>query len=100
MQIGELTIELLSEGRFELFRDGHINRATRDTSTSLEEEVGQSTMVGINPILVQNGPFNLLIDTGLGWGLDAGSSYEDVSNIRPNLEIFGLNTDDITHVIL
>ena len=100
MHIGELTIELLSEGRFELFQDGHINRASRDAPSSLEEEVGQSTMVGINPILVQTGPFNLLIDTGLGWGLDAGSSYEDVSNIRTNLEIFGLDTDDITHVIL
>src|SRR5699024_9274851 len=59
-----------------------------------------STVVGINPVLVQTGSANLLIDAGLGWGLDAGSSYRAVSNIQTNLDIFGLNTDDITHVIL
>src|SRR5699024_803300 len=100
MRIGAFTIELLSEGRFELIEDGHINRVNTNTPFHQEDPSTTSTVVGINPVLVQTGSSNLLIDAGLGWGLDAGSSYRAVSNIQTNLHIFGLNTDDITHVIL
>lgn len=102
MQIGSFTVELLSEGRFEVFRDGHINCTTVDdesTRTQLSA-TGQSSVVGINPILIKTGHENILLDTGLGWGLDAGSEYHDISNVQTNLDIFDLEPGDITHVVL
>jgi len=103
MQLGSLSVELLSEGRFEVFGDGHINRTPEDHSTPSDLRNSSdynSVVVGINPVLIQTGPYNILLDTGLGWGLDAGSSYTDISNISTNLAIFDLAPDDITHVIL
>lgn len=103
MNIGSFTVEVLSEGHFELFQDGHINRTTRtahSTSRHKDPSDSNSAKVGINPILVQSGRYNILIDTGLGWGLDAGSQYTDVSNVCTNLRIFGLTPGDITHVVL
>lgn len=105
MQIGSLTVEVLSEGKFEVFQDGHINRFPDDedksSDTSAEMGIGsQSIIVGINPILVTCGDRKILLDTGLGWGLDAGSSYTGVSNVSTNLAIFGLTPEDITHVVL
>jgi glyoxylase-like metal-dependent hydrolase (beta-lactamase superfamily II) len=105
MQIGSFTVEVLSEGRFEIFNDGHINRSSpsdEDFDSQNEElsEPSSSMVVGINPILVKTGPYNVLLDAGLGWGLDAGSGYANVSNIQTNLEVFGLQAKDITHVIL
>lgn len=101
MQIGAFTIEILSEGRFEIFRDGHINRWTA-SGQQLEPVPtdGNSSVVGINPVLIKTGPYNLLLDAGLGWGMDAGSSYGNISNVSTNLDIFGLEPSDITHVIL
>lgn len=103
MHIGSFTVEILSEGHFELFKDGHINRSARTThSASTSKNPGDSNSVkaGINPILVQSSNYNILLDTGLGWGLDSGSQYTDVSNVCTNLRIFGLSPKDITHVIL
>lgn len=104
MQVGSFTIEILSEGRFEMFRDGHINRSSpAEDETFMEDNFStstESTIVGINPILIKTGPQNILLDTGLGWGLDARSAYGNVSNVKTNLEIFQLTPDDITHVIL
>lgn len=103
MTLGSFHIEVLGEGRFEIFNDGHINRAPENISGTPLDKAGdtsESITAGINPLLVQTGEANILLDTGLGWGLDAGSKYENVSNIKTNLEIFGLETSDITHVIL
>ena len=99
MQIGSFTVEVLSEGRFEIFDDGHINRSSQANHDDHKGD-GNSSAVGINPILIKSGAYNILLDSGLGWGLDTGSSYGGVSNIRTNLEIFGLEPTDITHVIL
>lgn len=103
MNIGSFTIEILSEGQFEVFADGHINRAPKNINAASEKNNtshGNSVMVGINPVLVQSETHNILLDTGLGWGLDAASNYTDVSNVCTNLRIFGLEPEDITHVIL
>lgn len=105
MQIGSLTVEVLSEGKFEVFHDGHINRFGEDEGEPSDASVAtgagrQSTIVGINPILVTCRDRKILLDTGLGWGLDAGSSYTGVSNVNTNLAIFGLAPEDITHVVL
>lgn len=104
MQIGRFTIEQLSEGRFEAFEDGKYRRISQD-----EEEKAQSgdlprtsTIIGIDPILIfdEDNGYRILLDTGLGWGLDHGSSYKKVSNVKTNLDIFNLETRDITHVVL
>lgn len=106
MQLGSFSVEILSEGRFELFRDGHINRSPQDLQGSGSAKKKRpkfnegSVLVGINPILVKTGRQNILLDTGLGWGLDSGSKYTDVSNVCTNLDIFGLQPEDITHVVL
>lgn len=103
MKLGSLTVEILSEGRFELFKDGHVNRSPKTLQSSPERKYNQSegsVLVGINPILIQKGQQIILLDTGLGWGLDSGSRYTDVSNVCTNLGIFGLDPSDITHVVL
>lgn len=102
MKLGRFTIEQLNEGQFELFPDGKINRApVSETETEAAAAgLGDRNLVGINPTLVTDGSIRLLIDTGLGWGMDAGSSYREVSSIRTNLDIFGLSPADITHVVL
>lgn len=103
MKIGRFTIEQLSEGRFEVFEDGKFNKLAHkeeDSAPSIDLPVKFSTTVGIDPILVSTDDYHIMLDTGLGWGLDAGSSYPDVSNAVTNLGIFGLKPEDITHVIL
>jgi glyoxylase-like metal-dependent hydrolase (beta-lactamase superfamily II) len=52
------------------------------------------------PLLITNGETNIVIDPGLGWGLDYNSSYQDTSNVVTNLSIFGLRPEDIHHVVL
>lgn len=101
MQLGRFTIEQLSEGQFELFPDGKINRTPVDESISgYGASSSGNNLAGINPVYVTDGTHHILLDTGLGWGLDSGSSYTDVSNIETNLDVFGIVPDDITHVIL
>lgn len=103
MKLGRFTIEQLSEGQFEIFEDGTINRkpVTRLPSGSHNPlALKHSSRIGIDPIFVSDGRYNILLDTGLGWGLDAGSSYKDVSNVKTNLDIFDRVPEDITHVIL
>ncbi len=103
MEIGSFTIEILSEGRFEFFKDGHINRAKRaQLKSSHTDGTGPANLVasGINPVLVQTDSHNILLDTGLGWGLDAGAPDKNISNVCTNLRIFGLKREDITHVVL
>lgn len=102
MKVGSFTIEILSEGQFEIFSDGHINRAPKNINEAAKENHSShdnSVMVGINPVLIQSETHNILLDTGLGWGLDAASEYTDVSNVCTNLRIFGLGPEDITHVV-
>lgn len=104
MKIGSFTIEILSEGQFEIFADGHINRTPRNINEAASEKYNasddNSVMAGINPVLIHSDNHNILLDTGLGWGLDTASKYTDVSNVCTNLRIFGLMPEDITHVVL
>lgn len=103
MKVGRFTIEQLSEGQYEIFGDGSIHRSqVGDTISQTQKRLrAQNTSrIGIDPVFITDGKHNILLDTGLGWGLDAGSSYQDISNIQTNLDIFGKTPDDITHVIL
>ena len=59
-----------------------------------------SSALGIDPLLITNGETNIVIDPGLGWGLDYNSRFRDTSNVITNLNIFGLRPEDIHHVVL
>lgn len=103
MRIGTFEIEHLSEGVFETHDDGSYHKIdsteiTKKADNTFSESYRNKT--GIDPILIKTGVQNILVDTGLGWGLDSKSSYLNSSNLRTNLDIFGLTPDDITHVVL
>ena len=103
MKIGRFEVEQLSEGIFEVFEDGAFQKIDADdiTSRRSETEVPSSSVpIGIDPILIRDGKHVILLDTGLGWGLDAKSEYVDTSNLKTNLDIFGLTPSDVTHVVL
>ena len=103
MNVGRFIIEQLSEWIFEVFKDGALHKIDAGEITSGQpnaQSKQQSAPVGIDPILIKDGNRNILIDTGLGWGLDARSEYQNTSNLKTNLDIFGLTPEDITHVIL
>lgn len=103
MTLGRFTIEQLSEGFFELFKDGTFTKMDpgRLNNPGEDSTLGRySSAIGIDPLLISTGKRNILVDTGLGWGLDHKSSYEESSNIATNLEIFGVKPEDIDMVIL
>ena len=103
MQIGNLTIEQLSEGFFEVFEDGTFQKMKPSRLDNLKEDpkIGKySSAIGIDPLLIRKGDKNVLIDLGLGWGLDAGSKFKNTSNIVTNLDIFDLTPEEIDIVIL
>lgn len=102
MILGKFTIEQLSEGFFELFEDGTFRKMSPQR---LQNPMGDPTLgryssaLGIDPLLITNGEENIVIDAGLGWGLDHRSKYSDTSNVVTNLNIFGLRPEDIHHVV-
>lgn len=103
MRIGRFEIEQLSEGIFEVFKDGSFHKIdSKDiTSRSTEEfSFRNSTKIGVDPILIRDGKHIIMLDSGLGWGLDSNSNYTDTSNLKTNLDIFGLTPSDVTHVVL
>lgn len=103
MQIGNFKVEQLSEGFFELFEDGNFQKMDPSRLDNLNDDpnLGKFTSaIGIDPLLIQSENKNILVDPGLGWGLDSGSHYKDTSNIVTNLDIFDLTPDDIDTVLL
>jgi len=103
MKIGDFTIEQLSEGFFELFEDGTFQKMESSRLDNLKDDpnIGKFTSaIGIDPLLIQKGGKNILVDPGLGWGLDSGSQYKKASNVVTNLDIFDLSPRDIHYVIL
>ena len=97
------TIEQLSEGFFELFEDGTIKKMNpkRLKNPMEDPNLGKySSALGIDPLLITNGEMNIVVDPGLGWGLDHKSKYDGTSNVLTNLQIFGLRPEDIQYVIL
>lgn len=106
MQIGSYTIEQLSEGLFEISPDGSFKkRKSRHSRKHNSEDYiflhrTPASLVGIDPILIKGSNAVILLDTGLGSGLDARSSHPDVSNIKTNLEIFDIDAADVTHIVL
>lgn len=103
MNIGTFSVELLSEGIFEVLNDGIFTKMDSDfvkAHKTSGPEHKKPTYIGIDPVLIQKGSHNILIDTGLGWGLDHTSAHTQSSNVRTNLDIFDIHPEDITHIIL
>ncbi len=103
MRIGRFEIEQLSEGFFETSSDGFLSKIAPARLEELKKEPAgpqRSDVVGIDPLLVRDGETTILLDAGLGWGLDHGSSYEGTSNAVTNLEIFGFSPESIDFVVL
>ncbi|MEX0639191.1 MAG: MBL fold metallo-hydrolase [Balneolaceae bacterium] len=103
MKIGRFHIEQLSEGFFEIHSRGKICKVDPEwmTRTTPEEsEKHPFHRIGIDPILVTDGHHIILVDPGLGWGLDHRSKWHNTSNVVTNLEIFDIQPDQVNFVIL
>ena len=103
MILGDFVIEQLSEGFFELFKDGSFVKMdpARLNEPETDPSLGSySRALGIDPLLVQTPDLNIIIDPGLGWGLDHQSNYRNTSNVKTNLDVFGLMPENIDIVIL
>ena len=103
MKLGQFEIEQLSEGIFEVYDDGIFHKVDAKDITAgsvINSEYKESITIGIDPILIKTGKQVILLDAGLGWGLDYGSNYTNTSNLKTNLDIFGLKPEDVTHVVL
>ncbi|TVR17552.1 MAG: MBL fold metallo-hydrolase [Balneolaceae bacterium] len=96
-------IEQLSEGFFEIFEDGTFQKMdpARLDNVSEDTSLGKySSALGIDPLLIQLSGKTIVIDPGLGWGLDHTSSYHDTSSVVTNLDIFEISPEDVDLVIL
>lgn len=103
MNTGRLKIEQLSEGFFELFKDGTFSKMdpSRLNRPGEDPSLGRySSAIGIDPLLISCEDQHIIVDTGLGWGLDHNSRYSNTSNVVTNLEIFGIKPAEISLVIL
>jgi len=103
MQIGKFYIEQLSEGFFELFPDGTLQKIEPDRLARGMDDpsLGKySSAIGIDPLFISDGHLRIVVDPGLGWGLDHNSKYLDTSNVVTNLDIFDFKPEDIDIVIL
>jgi len=81
-------IEQLSEGFFEIFEDGSFQKMdpSRLDNVSEDTSLGKySSALGIDPLLIQSNGKTIVIDPGLGWGLDHRSSYNDTSSVVTQL---------------
>jgi len=102
---GTYRFEHLSEGLFDLYTDGSLSKneqaaTVRKSWASEDMYADLSQQVGIDPILVTLDQTNILLDAGMGFGLNHKNFNPAVSNLRTNLDIFGLSPEDIDHVVL
>ena len=103
MQTGRFHIEQLSEGFFEIFGDGILQKMEPKRLENPKDELSlgkYSSAIGIDPLYITDGSVHILLDTGLGWGLDHNSDFRQTSNVETNLEIFGVQPNDIQFVVL
>ena len=85
MKVGRFEIEQLSEAIFDFLGNGIFRKVDAEDITSKKthcESPTISTLIGIDPILIRHRKRIILLDTGLGWGLDAKSAYTDTSNLK------------------
>ena len=98
MEIGNFRLEQLSEGIFEVSSAGSIRKVMDHHEKETQKET--LTRVGLDPVLIDTGSTRVLLDAGLGIGLDRSEPDPDTSNIVTNLDIFGYRPEDIDVVIL
>lgn len=98
MEIGGFRLEQLSEGIFEISPAGSIRRSDGLPGRNIPSP--DAGLVGIDPVLIDTGRTCVLLDAGLGMGLDAREPDHDTSNIVTNLDVLGYRPEDITHVVL
>ena len=101
MRIGRFLVEQLSEGLFEVFQNGAFQKI-KDERRQASSELGDSVsrLTGIDPILVKDDQFTLLLEAGIGLGLDSNSKHQGTSNVATNLDIFDLESADIDLIVL
>ncbi len=103
MQLGKFYIEQLSEGLFKLFSNGDLQKTDPSEVDKLKSNPAlrtYSTAIGIDPVFISDGHLRIVVDPGLGWGLDHTSKYKNTSNVVTNLDIFGIKPEEIDIVIL
>lgn len=105
MKIGQFNIEHLSEGQFELYGDGSLSKTDaphKKRSSGVPAELYDDLFipVGVDPILVRGNGATILLDAGLGIGLDTKKRDPSISNILTNLEVFEVDPTEVTHVLL
>jgi glyoxylase-like metal-dependent hydrolase (beta-lactamase superfamily II) len=105
MNVGNFIVEHLSEGQFELYTDGSIQKKVsphlQKKSRLLPELYEELCLpIGVDPILVRGNGSTVLLDAGLGHSLDSKLRDPSISNIVTNLEVFDVSPDQVTHVIL
>jgi glyoxylase-like metal-dependent hydrolase (beta-lactamase superfamily II) len=98
MEIGDFRLEQLSEGIFEVSSAGSIRKFRNHHEKELPKE--PFSRVGLDPVLIDTGSTRVLLDAGLGIGLDRSEPDPDTSNIVTNLDIFGYRPEDIDVVVL
>ncbi|MDI6401642.1 MBL fold metallo-hydrolase [Balneolaceae bacterium ANBcel3] len=97
MNLGSYRIEQLSEGIFEISGGGSIQKVRDHQKKQTRDDV---LRVGLDPVLIDTGKERILLDAGLGMGLDNNEPEKETSNLLTNLEIFGYKATDINKVIL
>ncbi|MDG5767275.1 MBL fold metallo-hydrolase [Balneolales bacterium ANBcel1] len=98
MDIGGFRAEQLSEGIFEISSGGSIQKIRNHQQE--KTALASVQRVGLDPVLIDTGNTLVLLDAGLGMGLDSSEPDRNTSNLLTNLEIFGYRPGDIRHVIL
>ncbi|MCC5942753.1 MAG: MBL fold metallo-hydrolase [Balneolaceae bacterium] len=96
-------IEQLSEGFFEIFQDGSFQKMDPSRLDNVDEDksLGKySSALGIDPLLIRKDGKVIVVDPGLGWGLDHKSSYQNTSSVVTNLDIFEISPEDVDLVLL
>lgn len=102
MDIGDFRVEQLSEGVFHISPEGTIEKIGFNPGESHQEEILPEKVqkAGLDPVLIDTGRTCVLLDAGLGMGLDKNETNLKTSNIINNLEIFNYRPSDVKYVIL
>ena len=98
MKIGNFRLEQLSEGIFEISSGGAIQKVRDHQAT--KPAVPSVERVGLDPVLLDTGHTLVMLDAGLGMGLDNSEPDRNTSNLLTNLDVLGYRPEDISHVIL
>lgn len=104
MNVGKFELEQLSEGHFLLASNGFIERYRPVPGPAKQQfssfASGFHKLVGIDPLLIKTSDGYVLLDSGLGLGMDHKKRDPATSNLLTNLEVFDIGPDEIKWVVL